>query len=347
MFADLAAEPALILAVSGGPDSTALLYLAARWRAARRPGPHLVAVSIDHRLRPEARHEAAAVKRLCEKLGVEHHTMRWSGAKPSTGIQEAARVARYRLLSVAARRAKARCVLTAHTLDDQAETVLLRLAAGSGPAGLAAMRPRDVRGGVVLLRPFLGVRKARLVATLRRAKVGWAEDPMNANPAFARPRLRAAEAVLAREGLTPERLGRLAERMARYEQVVAAAAQTARASLADPRRPGRLDGRALLAAPEEVALRLLAGEIAACGPPCAREKPLRLQRLETLWNDLRRAIADGRTTRRTLAGALIAVDRDQSVVIGEAPARRAQAPAGRPASRGRRNAAKDPFTKRR
>src|SRR5262249_55994401 len=97
------AEGALILAVSGGADSTALLYLVVRWRGARRGGPHLVAVTIDHGLRPEARHEATAVKRLCEKLGVEHRTMRWSEAKPCTGIQEAARVARYRLLNIAAR----------------------------------------------------------------------------------------------------------------------------------------------------------------------------------------------------------------------------------------------------
>src|SRR5258708_6620979 len=139
LFADIAAEPALVLAISGGPDSTALLYLMARWRAVRQPAPHLLAVSIDHGLRPEARHEAAAVKRLCEKLGVEHRTMRWIGAKPSTGIQEAARVARYRLLCAAAHRAKAHCILTAHTLDDQAETVLFRMARGSGLAGICGM----------------------------------------------------------------------------------------------------------------------------------------------------------------------------------------------------------------
>ncbi|HKD29689.1 MAG TPA: ATP-binding protein, partial [Xanthobacteraceae bacterium] len=79
LFADIAAEPALVLAISGGPDSTALLYLMARWRASRRPASHLLAVSIDHGLRPESRLEAAAVKRLSEKLGVEHRTMRWSG----------------------------------------------------------------------------------------------------------------------------------------------------------------------------------------------------------------------------------------------------------------------------
>src|SRR5262245_18080004 len=86
-FADLAAEPALVLAVSGGPDSTALLYLMARWRGDSAT-PHLVAVTVDHGLRPEARREAAAAKLLSRKLGVEHATLRWTGDKPSTGIQE-------------------------------------------------------------------------------------------------------------------------------------------------------------------------------------------------------------------------------------------------------------------
>ncbi|HEV3185800.1 MAG TPA: tRNA lysidine(34) synthetase TilS [Xanthobacteraceae bacterium] len=345
LFAAFPRSGRVILAVSGGADSTALMVLARRWRRRRAQGPQLIAATVDHGLRPGSRAEARAVGILARRLGLRHELLRWRGERPATGIEAAARRVRYRLLAELAQRLSAEAIATAHTLDDQAETVLMRLAAGSGPAGLAGMRPRDLRDGVVLLRPFLGVRKARLVATLRRAKVAWAEDPMNVDPAFARPRLRAAAGVLVREGLTPERMGRLAERMARYEEVVAAATQAARASLADPRCPGRLDGRALLAAPQEVALRLLAGEIAACGPLCAKEKPLRLQRLEALWDDLRRAIANGRSTRRTLGGALIAVDRDQSVLIGEAPARRAQAPPDGPASRGRRKAAKDPFTK--
>ena len=128
-----------MLAVSGGPDSTALLYLAARWRDRHKSSPRLIAVTIDHGLRPQARHEAAAVKRLAGKLGVEHRTLRWRGAKPATGLQEKARLARYRLLQLAARRAKSRRVLTAHTLDDQAETVLFRMARGSGLAGIAGM----------------------------------------------------------------------------------------------------------------------------------------------------------------------------------------------------------------
>ncbi len=128
--------------MSGGPDSTALLWLAARWRARRKHGPTLIAVTVDHGLRPESAREARAVKRLAAKLDVAHRTVRWSGKKPETGIQQAAREARYRLLADAARKAGARHILTAHTLDDQAETVLFRLARGSGIAGLRGMARR-------------------------------------------------------------------------------------------------------------------------------------------------------------------------------------------------------------
>src|SRR5262245_57725533 len=89
LFALLARESALVLAVSGGPDSTALLYLAARWRQRLKRGPKLIAVTVDHGLRKESAREALAVKRLATKLKVEHRTLRWTGTKPKTAIQEA------------------------------------------------------------------------------------------------------------------------------------------------------------------------------------------------------------------------------------------------------------------
>jgi tRNA(Ile)-lysidine synthase len=260
LFADLADCKALVLAVSGGPDSTALLLLAARWRAGLGDGPDLFAVTVDHGLRPEARREAAAVKRLAASLGVAHRTMRWIEAKPRTGLQEAARNARYRLLAAAAARAKARHVLTAHTLDDQAETVLFRLARGSGLAGLAAMArisplpafssflsglPRqsigharmltrgmdaqrgparkEKKGEMVVVRPFLDIPKARLTATLEAAKIPFAEDPSNRDPRFARVRLRALMPALAAEGLTSARLAQLANRLKRANEAIEAA----------------------------------------------------------------------------------------------------------------------------
>src|SRR5205085_1104945 len=178
---------------SGGPDSTALMWLAARWRDDLEKPPKLVAVTIDHGLRKESAREARAVARLAKTLNVEHVTLRWTGRKPKTGIQEAARNARYRLLSEEAHRQNAVYILTAHTQDDQAETVLFRMARGSGVSGLVGMRRLDglpVTGAKPghLVRPLLDVPKARLIATLKAAKVSYVVDPSNADPRFARPR---------------------------------------------------------------------------------------------------------------------------------------------------------------
>src|SRR3954452_18242929 len=111
LFGALDAIPALVLAVSGGPDSTALLWLAARWRDGLEHAPKLIAVTVDHGLRPESAREALQVKRLAARLGVDHRTLRWTGRKPASGLPEAARNARYRLLGDIARRSGARHVL--------------------------------------------------------------------------------------------------------------------------------------------------------------------------------------------------------------------------------------------
>src|SRR5947209_5554507 len=173
LFADWTAAPALVLAVSGGPDSVAMMWLVARWRRALRKGPRLVAVTIDHGLRSEAAREARDVKQLARSLDLPHRTLRWTDAKPATGLQAAARDARYRLLARAARATGATHVLTAHTEDDQAETLLMRMSRGSGIAGLAAMARQTPRDGVVLARPLLQIPKARLLATLQKARLGF------------------------------------------------------------------------------------------------------------------------------------------------------------------------------
>jgi len=343
LFADLVAEPALVLAISGGPDSTALLYLMARWCAVRQPAPHLLAVSIDHGLRPEARHEAAAVKRLAEKLGVEHRTMRWTGAKPSTGIQEAARVARYRLLRTAAHRAKARCVLTAHTLDDQAETVLFRMARGSGLTGIRGMArsvpidklangfgqptdaARDAEGAnwakhVVLVRPLLEVPKGRLIVTLQKAGLFYAEDPSNVDPRFARSRLRKLMPALADEGLTAQCLVRLARRVRRSEAAHEAVVDWAvkRLGLAADTRRVELNSADWREFPAEIALRLLGRAIGTIGT----EGPVEFGKLEALGEALEAAVAGGLPRfRRTLAGAMVSLQKN-CIVIDQAPARR-------------------------
>src|SRR5258707_5266376 len=220
LFAHWKAAPAIVLAISGGPASVALMWLAARWRRALTRGPRLIAVTVDHGLRAEAAREARDVKRLAKALDLPHRTLRWTGTKPKTGLPAAARAARYGLLAKAARAGGATHILTAHTRDDQAETLLMRMLRGSGIAGLAAMARESERDGVRLARPLLGISKSQLVATLNRAKITFADDPTNRYAAYTRPRLRALMPLLAAEGGDTHNLARLASRLGRGNAAV-------------------------------------------------------------------------------------------------------------------------------
>jgi tRNA(Ile)-lysidine synthase len=319
----------LVLAVSGGADSTALLVLAARWRRGRKRGPRLLAVTVDHRLRRESAAEARAVKRLARRLDVPHRTVAWEGKKPATGLQQAARAARYCLLARAAEAAGADVVLTAHTLDDQAETVLIRMSRGSGPSGLAAMSrisPLPAAGTrrITLVRPLIGIPKARLVATLARAGIAFVDDPSNRDPRFTRARLRALMPALAREGLTAHRLALLARRLRRAEAAIEMAVDRAVEMLSAPPWPERgsivLSGEKFARLPAEVALRLLGRAIVHAGD----EGPVELGKLEVLQNALAAANASREPRlRRTLAGALVTLAEGR-LVIERAPARRSR-----------------------
>jgi len=335
LFAEWKTVPALVLAVSGGPDSVALMWLAARWRRALTRGPRLVAVTVDHGLRAESAREAGEVKRLARSLNLPHHTLRWTGAKPKTGLPAAARTARYRLLAKAAQDHGATHILTAHTRDDQAETLLMRMLRGSGIAGMAAMARQTPRDGVVLARPFLSVSKARLIATLAKAKVAFADDPTNRDVHFTRPRLRALMPVLAAEGGDARNLARLASRLARANAAVEVLADGAERYLAlrdrETMHAGSnaenldlkmFDFEAFAAIPEEIRVRLLQRAIDRFG----HEGPAELGKVEALLAALEQAGA--KKTRRqapklkqTLAGALISLV-DGRIRVEPAPARR-------------------------
>ena len=336
LFAELKGAPALVLAVSGGPDSVALMWLAARWRRSLARGPRLTVVTIDHGLRREAAREAREVKRLAAGLGLTHRTLRWRGAKPKTGLPAAAREARYRLLAQAARVSGASHVLTAHTRDDQAETLLMRLLRGSGLAGLSAMAQVSERDGIILARPLLDVPKSQLIATLKRAKVGFADDPTNRDTAFTRPRLRALLRVLAAEGGDVRTLARLATRLARANTAVEVLADGAERFLrlrdrGDAPQAGArsFEASAFAVLPEEVRLRLLLRAINALG----HEGPAELGKVEGLLAVLDqanaahpRAAANGRPVlRQTLAGALISLAGGR-IHIAPAPVRRRKGP---------------------
>jgi tRNA(Ile)-lysidine synthase len=257
LFADWKSAPAIVLAVSGGPDSIALMWLAARWRRALARGPRLVAVTVDHGLRAEAAREARQVKRLAHSLDLPHRTLRWNGAKPKTGLPAAARAARYRLLAKAARQSRATHILTAHTRDDQAETLLMRLLRGSGIAGLAAMARESERDGLRLARPFLDVSKSQLIATLKKAKVEFAEDPTNLDTTYTRPRLRTLMPALVAEGGDARNFVRLASRFARANAAVEVLVDGAERYLAlrDHQFDRWQDSRRTSAAPPPVEMR--------------------------------------------------------------------------------------------
>jgi tRNA(Ile)-lysidine synthase len=339
LFSDWKRAPAIVLAVSGGPDSVALMWLAARWRRALSRGPRLLAVTVDHGLRADAVREARDVKRLARALDLPHRTVRWTGARPKSGVPAAARAERYRLLAKAARESGATHILTAHTRDDQAETLLMRLLRGSGIAGLAAMARETEREGVRLARPFLNVSKLQLIATLKKANVAFADDPTNRDVNFTRPRIRAVMPLLAAEGGDARNLARLASRLSRANAAIEILTDGAERYLALRERQGVsqtaspagvvnariLDARAFAAMPDEIRLRLLLRAIDRFG----HEGPAELGKVEALLSVLDRAMSEAGHERRprlkqTLAGALVSLIDDQ-ISIAPAPPRRRRA----------------------
>jgi tRNA(Ile)-lysidine synthase len=222
-------------------------------------------------------------------------------------------------------------VLTAHTRDDQAETVLFRMMRGSGIAGLAGMRggarvPGSERDGIELFRPLLDIPKSRLIATLKASGIRYAEDPSNSDPRFARPRLRELLPMLAAEGLTAERLARLARRVGRAETALYEVLQVALRRIAPGPWPERgpvvIDAGDFYALPEELQLRLLERVLNWIG----NEGPVELGKLETLCAALADAgtLVDPRKShrfRRTLAGAAVTLYGGK-LTIERAPSRR-------------------------
>lgn len=205
------------VAVSGGGDSTALLHLAARWAGLHGFVVH--AVTVDHGLRPASATEAAAVARGCAALGISHDVRRWQGWAGQGNLQDAARQARRGLIADWADERTLDLVMLGHTADDQAETVLMRMARGSGVDGLAGMR--DYRlDRIGWYRPLLALRRDALREWLTGEGIGWIEDPSNDDLRFDRIKARKMLGHLAELGLTVERLTDLAGHMRGESEIV-------------------------------------------------------------------------------------------------------------------------------
>ena len=174
--------------------------------------PRVVAITVEHGLRTESLAEAKAVGAWCKKHKIEHHILRWRDAKPKTKVEELARDARYALLSDFCRERHILHLATAHHADDQAETILQRIAKASGPAGLSGISEHHFTDHLHIWRPLLAHTKSELVAYCEHFKIPVAHDPSNENPKYARGRLRGAVDVLAAEGLTTANLNLLARK---------------------------------------------------------------------------------------------------------------------------------------
>jgi tRNA(Ile)-lysidine synthase len=214
-FSPLHRERHVALAVSGGSDSTALMRLARSWADSHQPGLKLTILTVDHGLRPEAAGEAMRVQEWAASLGLSHHVLNWQGPKPETGLQARAREARYGLMAGWCRDNGAGMLLTGHTLDDQAETVLMRLERSLSPGSLSGIAAQGSWDGLALLRPLLKARRAALRDYLTGIGQDWIEDASNDDRRFERVRVRQALTGLHGQNVTPERLAALAEASAR------------------------------------------------------------------------------------------------------------------------------------
>ena len=296
------AAPRLTVGVSGGSDSLSLCLLADQWVKDR--GGSLLALTVDHGLRPGSGDEAKWLAANLAARGIDHTILPWTGPKPDTRVHESARAARHALLIDACRGAAVAHLLLGHCLEDQAETLLLRLSKGSGVDGLAGIAPIRETAGPRLLRPLLGKPKSRLRATCRSFAQAWIDDPSNADARFARSRLRTVTEVLGGEGLSADRLAGTARRagLDRAALETAVARAGARAVTLFPEGYARIDWAAMDGEPAAVRLRLLSAVLRTVG---GGEYPPRLERLERLS-----AMIDDGTLHggRTLAGCRICPD---------------------------------------
>ncbi len=290
----------LAVAVSGGADSVALMVLLSQWcswmEARGKAVPKIVALTVDHGLRAEAAEEAVQVADWAKVLGLTHKTLKWEGAKPSSNLQAEARAARYRLLTDWCRSGRVRAdLLTAHHLDDQAETFLMRLQRGSGVDGLSAMAPVREHQGVRILRPLLDVSRDRLKSTLLKAGHGWIEDPSNEDDRYLRVQVRKALPALDDLGISRDRLVSTAKAMGRARAALEFATDKLEQEAVRWHGFGFADVETVRLAdvPDEIALRLLARLVQRVG---GSDYPPRLGSLEALLEAVREeALGRGRT----------------------------------------------------
>lgn len=309
-FAPFEARPHIAVALSGGADSLGLCLLAHDWVV--RQGGRLTALTVDHGLRDGSDKEALKVADWMASRGIDHVILTWDGQKPETGLQQAARKARYRILENWCEENRVLHLLLAHHKEDQAETVLMRLQKKSGPVGLAGMSAITDRPFGRLLRPLLACSTDDLRRFLHQQGQDWIEDPSNRNTRFARARIRQSWDVLTGQGITPENLAQTASEMADIRIALEDSVARCLARAVTVCREGfaSLKSELLTTYPDEISSRVLAATIRMVG--CTDYSPNRDRVLKTL-----RALQKGQT--RSLGGCQVVMHQGQLLVVRENP----------------------------
>ncbi|HTN62643.1 MAG TPA: tRNA lysidine(34) synthetase TilS, partial [Devosia sp.] len=316
LFAPFTDLPAIGLAVSGGADSLALMVLAQRWAGTRETAPRLQVYSVDHGLRPEAAGEVSMVLAAAQRLGLAATGLLWEGPKPQTGVQEAARIARYRLMGAAMTADGVPVLLTAHHRQDQAETILMRLAHGSGIEGLRGMASAATVEGVRVHRPLLALDPAELRAVIAEAGLVPAEDPSNTDSHYERVRWRNAMPQLAELGLDAPTLARFAQRMGEADAAIAQMAESCFQALVslDGFGAARLGHAEFAALSPAIAVRVLGRVLNIVG---GRQKPRALGLVERLQHTL----AAGALSKAATAHGCVVRTSGDAIMVAREPGR--------------------------
>lgn len=300
----------LAVAVSGGADSMALAHLVGRWS---KGTIHIL--TVDHGLRPEAADEVRLVERFAKTIKAKCKKFKWLDNNSQNSIQENARDARYQMMAEYCHKQKLAYLLTAHHADDQMETILFRLAKGSGLDGLRGISEKSVYSkSMNLLRPLLHVTHEQCVETCKAAQIEWAEDPSNQSLKYMRGRMRASKAALAEEGMTAERIGTLSRRIERALKVIEQYTEEQEKNLTVTKQSKRIvfELSGFLIAPEEVIIRLLQKTIVAIGP--SKTYGPRLEDVERLAG---RMVGSRSFRGATLGGVKISASRRRNELVFE------------------------------
>lgn len=313
LFAPVAQYKCIGLAVSGGADSLALMLLAQQWAGQLINAPRIIVYTLDHGLRSEATQETAMVQRYAAELGLSSRALMWDGVKPKSGIQAAARKARYNLIGAAMQQDGAEILLTAHHGDDQAETLLMRMAHGSGLKGLGGMRAETLVEGVPVFRPLLHVAKAELEAKVVANGWQWASDPSNDDPHYERVRWRHILSQLSQLGLGPSVFAGLAKRLNRAELALDAVTDDVFLAIGSVDNFGvvRLRADAFWVLNAEIQVRLVQKSLRRVGD---QRKPYALAQIEQLVSSLN----SKEFAPKTLLGCRVSLHNGWVVIAREA-----------------------------